>query len=405
MTRPLRILYHHRIAAADGMRVHITELVRSLEAQGHTVLVVGPAAGAERQAGATTRLEQLAETLRRWLPRAVYEGLELVYNLPAYVRLDAAARAFRPDVIYERYNLFLLAGLALKRRLGVPMLLEVNAPLAEERAAVGGLALKGVARACQAALWRGADAVLPVTDVLARQIRATRGDGPGVHVVPNGAEPRGRDAIAAARLRMRLGIPEDAVILGFVGFVRAWHGLAWAVEALPQLPKAHLVVVGGGEVAELREMAERLGVAERVRLLGRIPHTEVTAHSEAFDIALQPAATAYASPLKLFEYMALGKAIVAPDQPNLREVLVHGRDALLFEPGSQAAFVRALERLCGDARLREELGAGALRRLRETPFTWSHNALRVAALARDLAGIRSASVPAGPRVATSAGAG
>jgi len=402
--RPLRILYHHRIAATDGMRVHITELVRALEAQGHQVLVIGPPAGGRRQPGASSRLESFVETLRRRLPRAVYETLELAYNLPAYLRLSAAARAFRPDVLYERYNLFLLAGLFLKRRLGLPMLLEVNAPLAEERAAFGGLALKGAARRCQAALWRGADAVLPVTEVLARQVRATRGGDRGVHVVPNGAEPHPTHRAAAARLRARLGVPEAAVVLGFVGFARAWHGLAWAVEALRGLPAAHLVVVGDG-VEGLDALARRLAVADRVRLLGRMPHAEVTAHSEIFDIALQPAATPYASPLKLFEYMALGKAIVAPDQPNLREVLTDGRDALLFEPDSKAAFAGALERLCGDAALRVELGGGALRRLTETPFTWSHNALRVAALGGELAAISSASVHAGRRVATSVEAG
>jgi glycosyltransferase involved in cell wall biosynthesis len=401
--QPLRILYHHRIAAADGMRVHVNELVSALEAQGHVVRVVGPTAEAG-EAGATSRLEGLAEAFRRWLPSAVYEGLELVYNVPAYLRLSAAARAFRPDVLYERYNLFLLAGLVLKRRLGVPMLLEVNAPLADERAAFGGLALRDLARRCEAALWRGADAVLPVTEVLARQVRAVRGGGRGVHVAPNGAEPRRPDPAAALRVRARLGLPKDAVVLGFVGFVRAWHGLVWAVEVLPRLPQAHLVVVGDGPgLADLEALARRLGVVDRVRLLGRVPHGEVTAHAAAFDIALQPAATAYASPLKLFEYMALGKAIVAPDQPNLREVLADGRDALLFAPGSQPAFARALERLCGDAALRAALGAGALRRLTQAPFTWTRNAERVAGLGRELARLRRANPQASPRLATSVG--
>jgi len=403
-SKPLRILYHHRIAASDGMRVHIAELVRALEAQGHEVLVVGPPAGADRRAGGTSRLEGLAENLRRWLPRAAYEALELAYNLPAYMQLSRAARAFRPDVLYERYNLFLLAGLAVKRRFRLPMLLEVNAPLAEERAAFGGLALKGLARRCQTALWRGADVVLPVTEVLARQVREVRGSARGgVQVAANGGEPRAHDPEATARLRDRLGLPQDAVVLGFVGFVRAWHGLAWAVEALPGLAEAHLVVVGDGPGLDgLEALARRVGVADRVRLLGRIPHEAVTAHAEAFDIALQPAATPYASPLKLFEYMALGKAIVAPDQPNLREVLTDGREALLFEPGSQAAFARALERLCGDPGLRAELGAGALRRLTDTPFTWSNNARRVVALGRELTALRPASVHAVQPAATSA---
>jgi glycosyltransferase involved in cell wall biosynthesis len=86
--------------------------------------------------------------------------------------------------------------------------------------------------------------------------------------------------------------------------------------------------------------------------------------------------------LKLFEYMALGLAIVAPDQPNIREVLSHKDNALLFAPGEEASFVAALRSLCADAELRRELGAKAVRTIHDTPFTWSHNARRISALAR-----------------------
>lgn len=386
--RPLRILYHHRVAAADGMRVHITEVVAALRRSGHEVQVVGPGgADSEAVAGAGSRLEAVADLLRRRLPAAAFELLELAYNIPAYFRLRAAAQAFRPDVLYERYNLFLLAGLLLRRSLDLPMLLEVNAPLASERAAFGNLQLRPLARRCEAMLWNGADAVLPVTEVLAGQVRAVRQRG-GVHVIPNGGEPDrrpDRDAVAAAR--RRLGLPEDAIVLGFVGFVRAWHGVGWAIEALPALPsEVCLVIVGDGPaLPELRDRAAALGVGPRVHVLGRVPHEEVAPLMQSFDVALQTAATPYASPLKLFEYMALGKAIVAPDQPNLREVLSDGENALLFAPADQTAFAAALRRLCCEAALRADLGAAAERTLRERPYTWTHNAQRIAALGRSLA--------------------
>jgi hypothetical protein len=84
--------------------------------------------------------------LRQALPKALYELLELAYSLLAYRRLSKAAKDFQPDVIYERYNLYLLAGVLLKRRLGIPLLLEVNAPLVFERSQhSGGLALPGLA--------------------------------------------------------------------------------------------------------------------------------------------------------------------------------------------------------------------------------------------------------------------
>jgi glycosyltransferase involved in cell wall biosynthesis len=325
------------------------------------------------------------ERLRSLLPPAAFELLELAYNIPAYLTLRAHVRAFGPDIIYERYNLFLLAGLLLRQRHGLPMLLEVNAPMAAERSSFGKLQLKSVARFCERTLWRGADAVLPVTEVLAADVRRARGDQGGVHVIANGANlDRALDAGSAAVVRERLGLPPGAVILGFVGFVRDWHGVGWAVDALPQLPpEVHLLIVGDGPaLAQLRSRAEALGVVGRVRLVGRAPHAEVPAYMQTFDVALQTAATPYASPLKLFEYMALGRAIIAPDQPNIREVLAHGENALLFQPGNEASFASVLQRLCAEPQLRRALGTKALSTVRLTPYTWTHNAHRIAALAR-----------------------
>lgn len=384
---PLRILFHHRVAAADGMRVHITELVEALRADGHEVLIVGPSsADGDDRAGDSTKLERLADLLRRLLPAAAFETLELAYNIPAYWRLRAAAKAFKPDVIYERYNLFLLAGLLLKRQLKLPLLIEINSPLAEERIQFGGLQLKGLGRRCEKALWQGADIVLPVTHVLAKSVRELRENRP-LAVIPNGANLRLPKAMTTVKtIRLRLGLEKDALVLGFVGFVRAWHGLDWAVEALPQLPpRTHLVVVGDGPAAaDLKLRAAELGIADRVHLVGRVPHHEVPGYMQTFDVALQTAAVPYASPLKLFEYMALRKAVVAPDQPNMREVLDHEHNALLFAPGERSSFIEALQRLSQDPELRARLSDNARRTICERPFTWAHNASRIADLSRAL---------------------
>jgi glycosyltransferase involved in cell wall biosynthesis len=388
--RPLRILYHHRIAASDGMRVHLGELVEALRRQGHVVEVVGPgseAAPSEVDRGGS-RLEKLADLLRKLLPPAGFELLELLYNVPAYMRLRRAAAAFEPDVIYERYNLYLLAGLRFARRRKLPYLLEINSPLAAERSKFGDLSLKAVANRCETALWRGADVALPVTAVLGRAVEAKRGRAEGVHVVPNGFNFAKRPTPAeTAAARARIPAPPGALVLGFVGFVRAWHGVGWAVDALAALgDHVHLVIVGDGPARpQLEEHARALGVAERVHFTGRVPHEQVAAYMQSFDVALQTAAVEYASPLKLFEYMGLGRAVLAPDQPNIREILRDGENALLFAPGDEAAFRAALERLCADPALRRKLGAGALASVEETPLTWDHNAARIAAWSRALA--------------------
>jgi glycosyltransferase involved in cell wall biosynthesis len=378
---PLRILYHHRTGSNDGQAVHIEELVGALRAMGVEVVVVDPPFVGSAGFGGESRL---SGRLRRALPRALYELAELAYNVPVYLRLRRAYLQHRPDALYERHNLYLLAGAWLKRRFGVPYLLEVNAPLAEERGAHGGLALPAAAQATESWVWRTADVVLPVTQVLARHVAAQGVPPDRIAVIPNGIDPeRFRAAPARDTAKRSLGL-EGRVVLGFSGFVRPWHGLDRVIAFLarPEAAACTLLVVGDGPArAPLEAQARHLGVADRLRFTGVVPREEVPAHLAAFDIALQPAATTYASPLKLFEYMAIGCAIVAPAQPNLLEVLRDGEDALLFDEAQPDALQEALARLVGDTALRERLGAGARRTLAARGYTWHNNAQRVAALA------------------------
>jgi glycosyltransferase involved in cell wall biosynthesis len=288
------------------------------------------------------------------------------------------------------------------------MMLEVNAPLASERASFGGLRLRALSHWCESLLWRHGDVVLPVTDVLAQQVARRRGTVRGVHVVPNGARlDLAAPPAAVAAIRTRLGLPDNAVILGFVGFVRAWHGVGWALEALGGLPAhVHLLIVGDGPARpELEARAAQMGIRTRVHFCGNVAHCDIPAHMQVFDIALQTASVPYASPLKLFEYMALGRAILAPDQPNIREILEDGLDALLFAPGNRQSFLDALTHLCGDSALRKQLGNAARRTVEEVPLTWAHNALRIEMLARRLSEARGCDLPIGAAASSSGASG
>ena len=108
------------------------------------------------------------------------------------------------------------------------------------------------------------------------------------------------------------------------------------------------------------------------------------AHVLAFDVALIPAINGYASPLKLFDSMAAGIATIAPDQPNLRETVVDGEHAALFESGSVEDFESRLAALVADSSLRARIGAKAAHRLSELDLTWDGNAARVESIANEL---------------------
>lgn len=381
----MNILYHHRTASKDGQAVHIEEMIAALREQGHEVRVVAPQSRDDADMG--TEVGWIRH-LRNRLPKALYECLELGYSLLAYIRLARAAREFKPDVIYERYNLFLLSGLMLKRRLRVPLLLEVNSPLVDERMRFDGLGLPWLARWAEGLAWRGADVVLPVTEVLAGHVRARGVAAERIVVMPNGInEAHFAAAPSAHEAKVALGWP-DSLVLGFTGFVRDWHGvdrvLHWLASSEAP-PHARLLVVGDGPARQgLESLAAALSIGERVRFTGVIARDAVPAHVAAFDVALQPAVVPYASPLKLFEYLALGKAIVAPRQPNIEEVLVDGGNALLFADDSEDGLRQALTLLCADAALRQRLGAGALHTIASRGLTWRANAQRVTALALTL---------------------
>ena len=375
----MRILYSHRIQSHDGQGVHLDALVAALRAAGHEVLVVGPPGYAQAGLGGET---PAIPRVPRPPPGAGGALAGLGYTVAGDLRLPRAARAFRPDVIYERANLFYLAGALLARRLRLPLLLEVNAPLAEERAAFGRLRLRRLAGWSERFVWRRADRVLPVTEVLAGMVAATGVPRERIVVVPNGID---LDDFPEP------GAPTDRapVVLGFVGFVRAWHGLAEVLRAMAADgdQQVALQVVGEGPaLPALREMADTLGIGGRVAFLGLATREQVPRLIAGFDIALQPAAVAYASPLKIFEYMAAGRAIVAPDQPNIREVLEHGRTALLAPPGDVAALWAAVRRLAEDAALRRRLGAAARAEVIARDLTWAGNARRVAGMAGALRG-------------------
>lgn len=373
----MKILYHHRVGSKDGQAVHIEEIVAALRDLGHEVLVVGP--------GTTQRAEFGSDagaiaTLKRLLPAALYELLELCYGGLAFLRLWRVYRQHRPDVLYERYNLYLLAGVWLKRLTGIPMLLEVNAPLVHERSRFSGLANRRLAAWIECITWRAADCVLPVTNVLAGFVREAGVPPERIEVIQNGV---GKEFLSehvdGTSIRQRHGL-EEGLVLGFTGFVREWHGLERVIELIAEsdpAQKLQFLIVGDGPVIpELRQLTASRGLERRVIFAGLVPRHDIVGYVAAFDIALQPQVVSYASPLKLFEYMALGRAIVAPATPNICEVLSND-EAVLFDPADPTAFRRAVEKLCNDAELRNRLGKSARATVDRLGLTWASNARRI----------------------------
>jgi glycosyltransferase involved in cell wall biosynthesis len=379
---PLRILYHHRIRSDDGQAVHVRELVHALREIGCEVrecaLVpksTSPATPAGRgRRGFWARLR---------LPRLLVELLEVLYSHRARRVLAREIRAFRPHLVYERHALHCHAGLDAAVAAGLPLFLEVNSPMVDEMSTLRLLRFARLARATERRVLGGATRVLAVSDVLARMLVELGAPRGRVEVVRNGAEPArcGPQAVAeAGALRTSLGLAPGAFVLGFVGYVRDWHRLDLVLDAmqLPGLADLHLLVVGTGPaLPALVAQAAARGLTARLHLAGEQPADRVPAHVLAMDATLVPAINPYASPLKLFDALAAGVPVVAPDQPNLRELLQHGTNGLLFREGDATSLAEQVRSLVEDRELARRIGRAGLELLQREDWTWKGNARRV----------------------------
>lgn len=380
----MRILYHHRIRSKDGQYVHLQEMVTALRDQGHDVFISGPSAVESEPFGTEAGF---VAWLKSHIPQSIYELMELSYAGLDYLRLDRDIRRFRPDGIYERYNLHLPSGVWAKRRFRLPMLLEVNAPIYEERKRHDGIALDRLAMWSERYCWHGADMVLAVTQVLADRVIATGVPASRMQVVHNAINPESfHDTPTVNEAKMSLGLT-GRTVLGFVGFLRSWHGLNRVIDMLaePAFRECDLLVVGDGPArSELEAQVAKLNLQRRVRFTGIVEREHVARFVSAFDIALQPDVVEYASPLKIYEYLAMGKAIVAPNRSNIREILVHGENAILFDPDDVLGIATAVASLIGDSELQAKLGRAAKQTLEDRNISWRSNALRVVSLFRSI---------------------
>ncbi|THB65574.1 MAG: glycosyltransferase family 1 protein [Gammaproteobacteria bacterium] len=383
--RPLKFLFHHRIASRDGQSVHMDELINALRQIGHEVVIVGPNRTENTEFGSEAGF---IDKLKKILPQSIYELLEFGYNLKAMLRLYKAIKKEKPDIIYERYNLYFLAGVWLKKRFNLKLLLEVNSPLFEERLKNDGIGIKSLAYWTEKKVWKKADVILPVTDVLADYGRKIGIPEDKIKVIPNGINYERFSAIEDTESAKEPFKLENQLVLGFIGFIRSWHKLDQIIAELPNLnktQKVHLLIVGDGPAKEeLLECAKKHNIESQVTITGIVDRDSVAKYVAAFDIALQPGVTSYASPLKLFEYMAMQRAIIAPDTPNIREVLTDKVDSVLFDPNQEKAFINTIVNLCENSELRNKIGGNAAKTIKEKPFTWLHNAETVVELSQNL---------------------
>lgn len=385
----MKILYYspHPVINADspsGYSTHIREVIAAFRAAGHEVeeLIMGQAISGKAPERITSDWKSVLKTL---MPRILWEtmkDLALVrFDRRSAKRLNEVIVRFRPDIIYERAYYCCDSGVRAARANNVPLVLEVNAPFPEEKVYMSGRSLLAGRAADVEKRWvRLAKRIVVVSSALKNYLVERGGKADSIIVLPNSValDKIKVNTDQVLSLREKYGIKEKSVI-GFVGSIFPYHGVDVLIRAFSKVekefPNTLLMIVGDGYVMpELKSLAQALGCDRKVIFTGNVPHPEVFNYISLFDIATMAKSNWYGSPVKIFEYGALGKAMVVPDTVPVKDVVTDGVDGLIVQ-SSEAAIAEALRKLLSSAEMRMRMGHNFRDKVLKQ-YTWETTARR-----------------------------
>lgn len=323
-------------------------------------------------------------------------------TIPTLHALRAAFAVHRPCAIYERLVLGNFAGARLSQDFGIPYIVEYNgSEISMKRSFEGaGYEHEELYEEMEAVAFRQASLISVVSEPVKADLVERGIDPSKILVDPNGADPdvyRPLEPNDRANLRSELGFDASDTVIGFTGTFGGWHGIDVLAAGIPRVcreePRARFLLIGDGNFKHLVDAAAREHrLEDRVLSVGRVPQEEGRRLLGACDVFVSPHSahmedrTFFGSPTKLFEYMALGGAVVASDIAQIGQVLTPAMRAdrldaeddpgdllaILCAPGSVDDFVHAVTHLVRHPALGRRLGANARLAVLER-YSWSQH--------------------------------
>ena len=350
-----------------GSAIKAREFIAALQRQGHTVHLEWRTPQPKTRHALATRVK---EGLKPHLQKYLREPRRLAANLPQLYREYKILKQQKPDIFFPRLEYGNFSCLLLAKMLKLPMIVEADCPptyewlkfYARDAFRLGDLSLK-----LELATLHQANAVITQSNAL-RDYYTGLGVAEGkIYVIPNAADinkfqPREKDPELSAKFDLK-----GKIVIGWLGAGVAWTGINAMIEMartmMRQNPAVRFLMVGSPENMDfLRQHLAGEDFAGRVILPGFVPHAEIPRYLSCMDIVLAPYPKFdffYASSMKLFEYMAAGKAIVATRIGQVAEVIQAGVNGLLFDPDLDGDLREKVSGLVASAELRQKLGANA----------------------------------------------
>jgi glycosyltransferase involved in cell wall biosynthesis len=335
------------------------------------------------------------------LPFFFWEARAIAYNWTFARRVRRSLKTKPARCLYQRHGRFVTSGALLSRSLHVPLILEYNGSEIWVAQNWDPLHFQRWLRRCEEFALRTAARIVVVSEALRQELLNRGIDGNKIIVNPNGVDPnvfrpnQGGDAV-----RRDLGFEPGDIVACFLGTFSYWHGVPVLREAMLRLlemmgqnaevSRLRFLMIGDGPLkAELEAAVKPWVDRGQVVFTGSVPHQRVPGLLDSADIFLSPhiplpnGVSFFGSPTKLFEYMAMGKSIIASNLDQIGTVLKHGTSGWLVSPGDAQDLVEAVSYLVRHPDVRQALGSHA-RSVALACHTWRHNAQTVIDTLQDL---------------------
>ena len=278
----------------------------------------------------------------------------------------------KPDIVYQRYGRNNYAGLMYARYLGVPFVLEYNgSEIWMSKNWTRPLRYESVTEGIESCVLTHADLVVGNAEAFRKELLSRGVERSRILIIPNGVDPdRFTPSILGTEIREKLGIKNQEIVVSFVGSFGPWHGAEILAKTIPivtsQNPNVRYLFVGeGGRLNAVKQIVSDSGVSGRVLFVGFVDRMVVSEYLGASDILVSPqvpnpdGTPFFGSPTKLFEYMSMGKAIIASDLDQIGSLLTSQENAVLISPGSVSQLADAILALANDPVMRARLGSSA----------------------------------------------
>ena len=388
----MKILYYSPhpdllLHAQSGYGTHMREMIKAFERCGHDVetLIMGNVLKKNTSSAKLHSNGQfIKQLIKQIVPKFVWESLKDYHILRTdrqiVAKLDAQVQYHQPDLIYERAAFMQMSGVCVAQKYGIPHVLEMNSPYVIERKvrhSTSSLFHKK-ALSIEKKQLEGTHVAAVVSQSLKEHfIRQHDLGSAKIICTPNAIDPNfvKSNPIEVEKLLEKYRI-RDRFVVGFVGSIAEYQRVDLLIRAIANLSDIHkdlktLIVGDSPIVPELKRLSENLGISDYVIFTGRVPQHEVFNWIETMDIAVLPDNLWYGSPTKIFEYGALNKPVIAPNNVTMQNLIIHGKDGLLVNP-DVSDLAKAILLLKENSSLRKMMAHAFHVKILEK-YTWSCN--------------------------------